>query len=620
MCGIAGFFSSNHTQQDLETMTNALAHRGPDAANYFYKKNQTKANGRNIGLGHRRLSIIDLSEAANQPFYSNDGRYVMVFNGEIYNYRQIARQLKLQCRTNSDTEVIIESFAKIGGKAIELFNGMFALVIYDQLEEELYFFRDRLGIKPLYYFYENESLVFASELKAIKAIVPQLKIDHAFIPTFLHLGYTPTPNTLYQNVFQLPAGSSTTVKNRTFTSQPFWELQQQVKPQILHNETIAKEQLRQLLIESVQHRLVADVSIGTFLSGGIDSSLVTAITQSIINQPVKTFSIGFEESKFNESKYAQKVAQHLKTDHYEFILSEQSALDQVENLLDIYDQPFADSSALPMLLVSQMARKHVTVALSGDGGDELFMGYGMYHWAKRLHHPILQSLRHPIAQLLKRSSKQRHQRAALVFDAPNKQKLRSHIFSQEQYFFSEQEITKLLTSKFPQKSTAFLSNEHFYNLARRLNPQEAQALFDLHYYLPDDLLTKVDRASMQHSLEVRVPLLDHNVVEFALNLDTSLKIKNGQTKYLLKQVLYDYVPAKMFQRPKWGFSIPLAKWLKNDLRYLIDVYLSEDVIGELGLVDLQQVQKLKQQFLLEGKDYLFNRIWVLVLLHKFLMK
>lgn len=595
-------------------MTDALSHRGPDAANYFF---QAQKNG-NIGLGHRRLSIIDLSEAANQPFYSHDKRYVMVFNGEIYNYQSIAKQLQLECRTTSDTEVIIEAFAKIGTKAIELFNGMFAIAIYDQLTQKLHFFRDRLGIKPLYYWKRGKDLFFASELKAFKKLVPNLEVNSAVIASFLHLGYVPCPHTFYKNVFQLPAGHSATFENGQLQIQTFWKLQEKILPQILQDETTAKRQLLQLLQSSVEYRLIADVPIGTFLSGGIDSSMVTAMAQSITSKPVKTFSIGFKESKFNELEYARKVARHLQTDHHEFVLSEREAIEEVEKLLDIYDQPFADSSAVPTLLVSQMARKQVTVALSGDGGDELFMGYGMYNWAKRLSNPFLQTFRKPIAKLLQQSPKHRHQRAALVFDAPKREKQKSHIFSQEQYFFSEQEIENLLVST--SNSSLFPFNDYQHNVSRNLSAREQQALFDLQYYLPDDLLTKVDRASMQHSLEVRVPLLDHRIVEFALNLDASLKVKDGDSKYLLKQVLYDYVPAEIFNRPKWGFSIPLARWLQNDLQYLIEVYLSDKMVESVGLIRLEVVQKLKADFLEKGKEYLFNRVWVLILLHRFLSK
>lgn len=620
MCGITGFYSSSfkHHAADLQKMTDTLSHRGPDAANYYFEAN-TKGN---IGLGHRRLSIIDLSPEANQPFYSKNGRYVMVFNGEIYNYQSIAKKLQLDCQTSSDTEVIIEAFAKIGTAAIELFNGMFAMVIYDKIAHQLYFFRDRMGIKPLYYWWNNHDLFFASEIKAIAAIAPKLKVNTPAIASFLHLGYVPCPHTFYQNVHQLPAGNAATFANGQIKIQPFWQLKKQIQPTVLQDETSAKEQLRSLLQSSVEYRLIADVPIGTFLSGGIDSSIVTAMAQSVTDKKVKTFSIGFKESKFNELEYARKVAQHLQTDHHEFILSEQEAIAQVENLLDIYDQPFADSSAVPTLLVSQMARKHVTVALSGDGGDELFMGYGMYNWAKRLSNPFLQTFRKPIAKLLKQSPKYRHQRAALVFNAPKKTKQKSHIFSQEQYFFSEKEIaTLLIPSSTTSQSTvfSFLENENLQDLTRKLSAEEQQALFDLQYYLPDDLLTKVDRASMQHSLEVRVPLLDHRLVNFALNLDASLKVKNGDSKYLLKQVLYDYVPAQTFNRPKWGFSIPLAHWLQNDLRYLIDAYLADSLVENLGLVKVEIVRKLKEDFF-GGKEYLFNRIWVLVLLHRFLSK
>ncbi|MEN7549605.1 asparagine synthase (glutamine-hydrolyzing) [Rapidithrix thailandica] len=615
MCGITGFISPEYSQADLQKMTSAIRHRGADAEGLYFDEK------RGLGLGHRRLSILDLSEAANQPFTSQCGRYVMVYNGEVYNYEEIKNEIlkekTLHFKTTSDTEVILEAFALWGTKCVERFNGMFAIAIFDLQEEALYLFRDRLGIKPIYIYQEGSELVFASELKAISSVVgkSKLTIDKGAISNFLYLGYIPAEQTVFKEVEKFPAGHFGLFKGGKLSVLPYWQVEQKVETTVLQDETLAQSQLHDLLSDAVRQRMISDVPLGTFLSGGIDSSTVTALAQANSPRPVKTFSIGFKEAKFNESVYAEKVAKHLGTEHHAFILSEQDALERVYQILDIYDQPYGDSSAIPTLLVSEMARKHVTVCLSGDGGDESFMGYGMYNWAKRLANPLVHSSRKLIAGLLELSGKSRLQRAAQVFDYSEPSIVKSHIFSQEQYLFSQEEIQQLLTPGF---QTQFYPEEKFDQLSRALSPEEQQALYDVKHYLKDDLLVKVDVASMFHSLEVRVPLLDYRVVEFALNLDQSLKVKGGVSKYLLKQVLYQYVPAEIFDRPKWGFSIPLVKWLKTDLKFLIDQYLSEEIVEQQGVVQYVIVEKLKKDFL-NGKYYLYNRLWVLILLHKYLL-
>jgi asparagine synthase (glutamine-hydrolysing) len=359
--------------------------------------------------------------------------------------------------------------------------------------------------------------------------------------------------------------------------------------------------------------MISDVPFGTFLSGGIDSSTVTAIAQNISNQPIKTFSIGFKEAKFNESEHAKKVSDYLQTDHHEFIVTENDALGMVDKMLSAYGEPYADTSAIPTMLVSKLARKHVTMTLSGDGGDELFLGYGMYDWAKRLNNPLVKLMRQPIALVLSQMGN-RYKRASGVFNYKSNKRIKSHIFSQEQYFFGEEELDELLQPEYRQH---ILFDEDFTHLKRNLSAQEEQSLFDIKHYLKDDLLVKVDVASMQFSLEARTPFLDYRIVEFALNLSEDLKKKNGTTKYLLKEVLYDFVPKKLFNRPKWGFSIPLAKWLKNDLHYLIEKYLSEEMVAKNAIADFEKVRSLVNRFE-KGEDFLYNRLWVLIVLHKWM--
>ena len=606
MCGITGFYSSRFSEQDLQQMTGVLSHRGPDASGSFLEKK--------VGLGHRRLSILDLSSRADQPMTSANGRFMLIYNGEVYNFRELTKKLDIPLRTNGDTEVILESIATRGMDCLSDFNGMFAFACYDREKEELWLARDRMGIKPLYYYWNGADLVFASELKSIIQcgwVKSGLEVDKVAVNEFLHLGYIPGPKTIYKQIYKFPAGHYAKINGEGIIFSEYWSMPSKVEEKVVSDEGTAKEKLKELLWESVRYRLISDVPFGTFLSGGIDSSLVTAVASKVHNAPLKTFSIGFKESKFNEAHYAGKVAEHLKTDHFEYILSYEDAIPLFAEMTETYDEPFADSSAVPTMLVSKMARQQVKVALSGDGGDETYLGYGMYNWANRLNNPLIKAFRKPISAVLAQGSN-RQQRAASVFDYKSRQKVKSHIFSQEQYFFSEQEIRNILK---PQWQSSLEFREDF-DLRRKLAPDEAQAFFDLNYYLKDDLLVKVDRASMKYGLEVRVPLLDHRLVEFSLNLDKNLKKKNGVSKYLMKQVLYEMVPERYFDRPKWGFAIPLSQWLKKELKYLVDDFLNREMVDACGMVEYSAIEQLKNDYFKKGKEYLYNRIWVLIILHK----
>ena len=605
MCGIAGIYNPKGVHQEMvKQMTDAISHRGPDAEGFF-------VDGE-FGLGHRRLSIIDLSTAANQPMQSNCGRYWMVFNGEVYNYHDIAKELDIQLKTSGDSEVILEAFAKWGPQMVNRLNGMFTVAIFDTSEKKLFLFRDRLGIKPLYVYRHNGIIAFGSELKAITALKElKLTVNQQAIPYFLHLGYIPQPLSIYNEVEKFPSGNWAVTDGKSFQTERYWNPQDKVFPNLIFDESEAKKQLSELLQASVSRRLMADVPFGTFLSGGIDSSLVTALAQNSSSEKLKTFSIGFDDAKHDESGFARQVSEHLETEHHEYRVTEKDALELVTDVIPQYDEPYADSSAIPTMLVSKMARQEVTMTLSGDGGDELFHGYGMYNWAERLANPAIQALGWPISKALSFGD-DRYKRIAKVFDTSNSTHQHSHIFSQEQYMFSGAEINRLLVNQEP-NSFSLLAMDN--SLSRKLSPAEFQALFDIDFYLKDDLLTKVDRASMKYSLETRVPILDHTVVEFALNIDPKLKVKNGVQKHLLKEVPYDFVPKEIFDRPKWGFSIPLDKWLKKDLSFLIDEYLSERKVKEIGVVKWQEVKILKKKFHL-GQTHLYNRIWLLILLHQ----
>lgn len=607
MCGLTGFYSldSTLTQEDLEQMTEAVHRRGPDAHGVYFKDG--------IGLGHRRLSIIDLSAEANQPFHSTCGNYIIVFNGEVYNYQELAVKHNLILRTSSDTEVIVELF-KLKGKAfVQELNGMFAFAIYDKVRKSLFICRDRLGVKPLFYYQRGSTVAFASELKAltaVKKIATNLQIDKKAIGLFLNVGYIPQPRTIYKEVQKFPSGAMATLDENGLLIENYWIPEKQIAADKITSHIEAKAKLKKLLQSSIQYRMISDVPFGAFLSGGIDSSLVTALAQEHSSLPIQTFSIGFEEALHDESVHAKRVANYLKTSHEELIVSEKLAIESIEEIMMQFDEPYSDSSALPTWLVSKMAGQKVKMVLTGDGGDELFMGYGAYNWADRLSNKMLYANRKWIAALMNSTGKSRYQRIAQLMNHNKKTDLRSHIFSQEQYCFSEQELEEVLVDPINYQAMDWIKDDQ---VQRTINAKERQALFDLKYYLRDDLLVKVDRMSMYCSIEAREPLLDYRLAEFSLNLDPSLR----NNKLLLKEILYDYVPQEYFQRPKKGFSIPLSKWLKGDLHYLITKYLSKELINKYEIVHYKNVQNLLAAYD-NGADYLYNRIWLLILLHKWL--
>ncbi len=613
MCGISGYISNNKkiSREDFIRTTNAMHHRGPDAEGFYENENQS------VMLGHKRLSIIDLSPASNQPFFSSCGRYVIVYNGELYNYREIREQLQLQTRTTGDTEVILEAYVKAGVQSFALLNGMFAFIIYDILEEKVIVCRDRVGIKPLFCYFDEERLAFASEIKALKGLPDFRKdIHYEIIPEFLHLGFISEPNTIFKQVSKFPAGCyavfSVKDVNPGFVLpvERYWNLKDAIEPDVHRDFATTKKALKELLIDSVDKQLVSDVPVGSFLSGGIDSSLVTAIAASLKKDTIKTFSIGYDSKKYDESEYALKIAQHLKTEHHAFRLTEDEVEGILSDIITHYDEPFADASAYPTMIVSKLARKHVTVTLSGDGADELFLGYGMYNWASRLDNPVVQTFRKPVFWATQYAN-QKYKRGGLLLDYPSQAHIRSHIFSQEQYFHSEKDLKHLLLDETFEFDRI---NEPITGIRRELSAKGKQSLWDVNYYLKDDLLVKVDRASMKYSLESRVPYLDHRVVEYAVNIDPNLRYHKGVSKYILKEILYDYLPREYFNRPKWGFAIPLPYWLKGRFSYLLDKYLNNVIINKYDILTNLYVQDLKNRFL-AGEEYLYGRLWTIIILH-----
>jgi len=613
MCGISSYISNKNklSKQDFIKATCAMNHRGPDAEGYYENEDHT------LQLGHKRLAIIDLSPASNQPFFSNCGRYVMVYNGELYNFHEIREQLQLKTRTTGDTEVILEAFIKIGPKSFELLNGMFAFVIYDIQEQKVTVCRDRVGIKPIFYYYDGTQLAFSSEIKMLKSLPGFNKqINYQSIPEFLHLGFISEPNTIYKYVHKFPAAAYSTFSVKDVNEDfklpinTYWKLQDAIQPTTKKDFASTKKELKELLIDSVEKQLVSDVPVGSFLSGGIDSSLITAIASTLKKDKIKTFSIGYDNKKYDESGYALNVAKHLGTEHYAFKLTEDEVEEILSDIIFHYDEPFADASAYPTMIVSKLARKHVTVTLSGDGADELFLGYGMYNWASRLANPIVQTFRKPVFWATQFGNLT-YKRGGLLLDYPSLSHIRSHIFSQEQYFHSEQDLEHLLLEE---KFNFDRINKDIITEKRELSPKGKQSFWDINYYLKDDLLVKVDRASMKYSLESRVPYLDHRVIEYAVNIDADLRYHKGISKYILKEILYDYLPKEFFNRPKWGFSIPLPYWLKGRFNYLFDRYLNSTVINKYDILTNLYVQDLKERFL-AGEDYLYGRLWTIIILH-----
>jgi asparagine synthase (glutamine-hydrolysing) len=613
MCGISGYISNQIkiSKQEFIHATNTMNHRGPDAEGYYENEQHT------LLLGHKRLSIIDLSSASNQPFFSNCGRYVIVYNGELYNFKDIKEQLQLHTRTTGDTEVILEAYIKLGTKSFELLNGMFAFIIYDIQEQKVTVCRDRMGIKPLFYYYDGLRLAFSSEIKMLKALPNFNKaINYNKIPEFLHLGFIAEPYTIYQNVFKFPSASYSTffVKdvndNFKLPIHSYWNITNAIEPTVKKDLTTTKKELKNLIVESVDKQLVSDVPVGSFLSGGIDSSLITAIASSIKKDKIKTFSIGYDNKKYDESDHALKVAKHLGTDHYDFKLTEDCVEQILSEIIFHYDEPFADASAYPTMIVSKLARKHVTVTLSGDGADELFLGYGMYNWASRLANPIVQTFRKPVYWATQYAN-QTYKRGGLLLDYPSLKHIHTHIFSQEQYFHSEIDLEHILLEE---KFNFDKINQEINTDKRALDPKSKQSFWDLNYYLKDDLLVKVDRASMKYSLESRVPYLDNKIIDYAINIDANLRYHNGTSKYILKEILYDYLPKAYFDRPKWGFAIPLPQWLKGRFNFLMDKYLNSTIINKYDILTNLYVQEIKDRFL-AGDDYLYGRLWTIIILH-----
>ena len=650
MCGISGFITQTHLSKDkltsvISNMSAAIVHRGPDDSGFWLDVNA------GIVLGHQRLSIVDLSAAGHQPMESISGQYVIAFNGEIYNHLEIRKEIKhYSWRGYSDTETLLVAIEKFGIEwALTKSVGMFAFALWDREEHDLYLARDRMGEKPIYYGYQKGDFLFGSELKALKANPAfEGKIDRDVITLQLRHNCIPSPYSIYTGIKKLPPGTFVRLsasEMRYAPSElpeptPYWTLEDVITRGLDNpfrgSDSNAIDELEQLLRQSVKQQMMADVPLGAFLSGGIDSSTITALMQSQSSRPIKTFSIGFSESHYNEAVHAKSIAKHLGAEHTELYVSSQQAMDVIPRLPSLYDEPFSDSSQIPTFLVSEMTRQHVTVSLSGDAGDELFGGYNRYLMAHRLW-----------GRLSKLPLKMRHLAvAALTMFSPDQWNNISRAiqcFMPKSWHLSNlgeklhkgagvlgcnslDDLYYRLVSHWDQSASLVIGGrepETYLTAANRsfsdLEGIERMMALDTLTYLADDILAKVDRAAMGVSLETRVPFLDHRVVEFAWRLPLSMKIRNGQGKWILRQVLDKYVPKELIERPKMGFGVPIDSWLRGSLRDWAESLLDESRLRREGFFNPIPIRQKWSEHL-SGQRNWQHHLWDVLMFQAWLEK
>ncbi len=614
MCGIAGFCNARFDWQDnINRMNEKMYHRGPDASGVWASEDKS------VVFGHRRLSIVDLTPGGTQPMESHNGRYVIAFNGEIYNYKEIKDKLIKEqkvtaFRGTSDTEVLLEAVSAYGlEEALKMSKGMFAIALYDKKERVLFLARDRVGEKPLHYGFlhngkDKITFVFASDLNSIKALDGfQNPVNTGVLETYFRYGYIPAPDTIYEDIWKLEPGKILEIKFpfNKYNIKEYWSMKQAAVYGQTHlftgTEEEAADELERHLKNSIRGQMVADVPVGAFLSAGIDSSTIVSLMQSLSDQKVRSFTIGMWEKDFNEAEIAKQIAAHLGTEHTELYISEEDAQKVIPKLPSMFGEPFADSSQIPTYLVSQMTKQHVTVSLSGDGGDELFCGYNTYRsieriWNKTTKIPSL--LRKPVSSVLT------HTKAGSTGSLATRARLLGADSIEDMYRRSEiGENYCLLSEKVRQNSIAGQTIMDSYKKGFLPEPIHNLMLMDMLMYHPDDILTKVDKTAMAVSLETRVPMLDKDVVEFAWTLPIAYKWDNQVTKKVLRNVLYRYVPKELVERPKTGFSIPLHKWLKQPkLRAWAEELLDRQKIKQQGFLSPEAVWNM-------WNDYIKHDIW-----------
>jgi len=623
MCGIAGFIDfwdrngndSFERGRLLKSMCDVIRHRGPDDEGFLLKDG--------VALGMRRLSIIDLA-GGHQPISGEDGSVTIVFNGEIYSFQELRSELEKRghtFKTNSDTEAIVHAYEEYGPACADHLRGMFAFAIWDDRKRELYIARDRVGKKPLYYTVTpGQTLVFGSEIKSILEhpdVTREINLEA--LDAYFTLGYIPDPLTIFQNVHKLPPGHYLTFSAGRVAIQQYWDFK--FEPAASRKPEDYMEELRALLNESVRLRLISDVPLGAFLSGGVDSSTVVALMAQHMNQPVKTFSIGFHEDSYNELKYARLTAKKLGTDHHEFFVTPQIC-DIINDLVWHFDEPFADPSAIPTFMVSKLARDHVTVALSGDGGDELFAGYTHYvvqesrrAFSAALPKALREGVMRPLSYRLPHGAWGRNYLHNISLDPIDR-------YLDSLSYFTELNKESLYTSDFRRqlhaKNWVARSFRDYAARVKTNEPLDQLLYIDGKSYLPGDILTKVDRMSMATSLEVRVPLLDHKLIDFVTKVPASLKLAGTETKQLLKRVARDLIPAEILDRPKQGFGMPLEEWINRQLRDQIREILREPRTRQRGYVNPDYVDLILDEHHKGRRDHsqpLWS-LWILELWHR----
>jgi asparagine synthase (glutamine-hydrolysing) len=611
MCGITGFVDlrKQTSKETLQSMTDSLVHRGPDGGSieFFQKENYT------VGLGHRRLAIIDVTNAANQPMQFEN--LWITFNGEIYNFQEVKNELiKLghSFLTSSDTEVILHAYKEWGNAFVDRMIGMFAIVIYDEKNDQFFFLRDRAGVKPFFYYVTKDLILYSSELKAFHHHPSfEKRINQDALAAYFQYGNVPTPHCIFENTYKLKPGHYLSISFKTkgeiqFSEEKYWSVYTSYNlPKLDLSFEEAKSKTELLLTSACEYRMVSDVPVGVFLSGGYDSTCVTALLQKSRSTPLKTYTIGVPDIGLNEASFAKETAQLLGTDHTEVMCTEKEVLEEIKKIAYYYDEPFADSSALPTTLVSRIARKEVTVALSADAGDEVFAGYNRYDYMLKYRAKLASIpsfVRTTLAGIMdivpsesipvlknKYNFHNRYEKMKGVLRNPSEESIMLSLSQQ----FTFNQIKELFVSNVSELDTYYqskeLSNASFSSLAYM------QAI-DYETYLLDDILQKVDRATMTVSLEGREPFLDHRVIEWAAQLPDSFKYHNGDKKYILKEIVHQYIPKEKMDRPKMGFAIPIATWLQKDLREYVETYITEEKITKQGLLHWEKVNELKTKF------------------------
>lgn len=621
MCGIVGFcdFTKKSNRKELSAMMKAIAHRGSDANGLLCED----LDRLNIGLGHQRLSILDLSVEGNQPMVFEE--LSMVYNGEVYNFEEIRAELEAldyQFHSHSDTEVVLKAFHCWGIKCLEKFNGMFAMAIWNKKEETLTLIRDRAGVKPLYWYFNNGLFMFASELKSFhKHPHFEKEIDLDVLAEYLQHGYVLQPHSIFKHTQQLNAGNILTfnLKNKVLIKEVYWSVENcYKKPKLKLNDEDAIEQTETILKKSFEYRMVSDVPVGTFLSGGYDSSLVTALLQSDRDEKINTFTIGFKEKGYDEAPHAKEVAKYLGTNHTEYYCTHKDALNIIPKLADIYDEPFGDASAIPTVLVSQLAKENVTVSLSADGGDEIFAGYSAYNNLMNINSTlnktpklikkgmggVLNMLNPAFVPLSENmyNFEIRYEKLKKMLKAQSVAELLEQSYEQ----YSKEELDRLLLKK-PKK---LLSN--FDVDVKGLDALSQLLMVDYKTYMADDILTKVDRATMSVGLEGREPFLDSKIIEFASQLPNEMKYREGEKKWVLKQVTHKYLPESMMNRPKMGFSPPITEWFRDELKSYFLCYLSHERLEKEGIFNVNEVIRLRDEYL-SGKKVSVHRLWFILM-------